>query len=275
MRASTDAFETYLAPGESLVSGATGRLLDASTRSAGVVGLTDRRVLFVTEDDGFVDVAHEAVSSIRSRPRREFSYRELGPAVLAVLGAGVAVAGFVGVLALEPGIGGVFLALVAVAGVVAAELVRRRGAPDDWLDSTAAGGRFESALAEVEGLRGTAERAGTGDVDLPTDPDVLVLGIVTVALTAVVGLVAATESLLVVPLLLATVGGLALADYGYRMERDADRPDRAPGREVSVHLVDGSVVRLWVDPDARFERDLSAVVRESATVRTTSELARP
>ena len=271
MRTSPGELEAYLVPDESVVAGTAGTLLDGSFQSEGVVGVTDRRVLFVADDGRFVDVAHDAVSSIRSRPHRGITYPGVGPAALVILGGGVATAAFVGALALEPGFLGFVLLLATVGGTAAAEQVRRGGGHAVRQVAASTKSALLDALPGRERLPGPVERAGED-----ADPDLLVLGLVSVALTALIGLIATTGGLLVVPHALATVGGLALVEYGYRRERERDTaPSGRPlRREVSVHLVDGRVVRLRIDPDGRFDRDLSAAVRGSAATTANVELSR-
>ena len=270
----SDGVEAYLASGESLLARTPATLLDDSFHSSGVVGVTDRRVLFVGEDGGFLDVAHEAVGSIRSRPRHGIDYRAMGPALLTLAGGGLAVASFVGVLVLEPSVLGFVLALATVGGVAAAEWVRRAGSVGETRVLRVGRAAVLDRLPASERLRAAIARARTGG-----DPDLVVLGIVTVALTSMVGLIAASGSLLVIPLVLATLGSAALAERGYRRERregpaDGDDTDRPTSREVSVHLVDGGVVHLRLEPEGRFERDLSAAVRASARTSPTAGVTR-
>lgn len=267
MRASTNELRTYLAPGETLVDGTAGTLFDDSYRSEGSVGVTDRRVLFVSEDGGFQDVAHDAIYSVRSRPRRGLTYRGTAPALLAVLGGAIAAAAAVGVLVLAPRPLAFVLLLASVGGVAGAERVRRRGVGDVWRPLERAKSELVAALDDVEPFRGpTAKWSELGDDDL------LILGVVSVALTASIGLVVVAGSLLVVPLALVALGGLALAEYGYRRraERDPVGGERRE-RDVSLHLVDGRTVHLRLPPGGRFDRHLSAAVRESAAPTVSSE----
>ena len=272
-----DSVEAYLATGESLLARTPATLLDDSFRSAGVVGVTDRRILFVGEGGGFVDVAHDAVDSIRSRPRHGFDYRGLVPALATLAGGTLAVGSFLGVLVVDPSPLAFVLALLTVGGLAAAEGIRRVGTGGELRVLVEPTARALDRLSSVDRLREPIARARNGaDPDIG-DPDLLVLGVVTVALTALVGLIAASGSLLVVPLVLGTVGGAALAERGYRRERrqDAELTDRPLGRELSVHLADGDLLRLRVDPAARFDRDLSAAVRGSTTTTRTAELPSP
>ena len=277
MSARSEEFETYLAPGESVVAGTPGRLHADSFRSAGTVGVTDRRLLFVSRSGGFFDVAHEAVYSIRSHPRPGLAYRGMGHLLVAVLGAGVVLTALVGVLALAPSAPAFALALASVGGLAAAEWVRRDDGEAIWRAVDDASVTLSDAFSRVERLRdplATLSRARARS-SVGRDPALPVLGVAALGLVALVGLVAVTETLLVLPLVAVATGGLALAEYGLRRrdERTDAGEDRAPGRDVSIHLVDGRVVHLSVDPDANFERDLSAVVRGSAPTAVTAEVA--
>lgn len=281
-------FEAYLAPGESVVTGSSGSLYDDPYRSDGSVAVTDRRVLFVSEDGGFVDVAHDAIDSIRSRPRSTIVYRGLGHALVALLGVLVAASAFVGALLVEPSALALLFGLLTVGGVVAAERVRRHGVGSIWERLRAASERIPTGAPRrrisdvLDRLVGPDRLDREGSVvDGPTeadgDEDLLVVGLVSLALVGSIGLIVVVESLLVVPLSLAALGSLALSEYAYRRLRDQETVGRSrrPEREVSIHLADGSVVRLWVDPDGRFDRDLSAQARESARPEAAAELTSP
>lgn len=271
MGTTPDEFEAYLAPSEPVVAGTSGTLYADSFRSAGTVGVTDRRVLFVSEEGGFLDAVHGAVHSIRSHPQGRFAFRGMAPVLVSVLGAGVALAAAVWVLLLEPGVLGFVLLLGTVGGAALSDRIRRNGPGTDWWFPDDAWVAFLDRLSGVDRLREPVARARAGG-----DPDLVVLGVATVALLALVGLVAAAESLLVVPLSLAAIAGVALAEHGYRRRReaDADREDRPRRRDVSIHLVDGRVIHLRIDDWERFDRELSVAVRESAPPTATAELSR-
>lgn len=284
------AVEGYLAPGESVVTWSSGWLYGDSYRSAGSIAVTDRRVLFVAEDGGFVDVAHDAIDSIRSRPRSTIVYRGLGAALVALLGALVAASAFVGLLLLESSALALLFGLLTVSGVVAAERVRRHGPGSGWERLRAATERVPTGAVRrrmSEGLdrfvgpdrpgRENPVLDGPVDGGADGDEDLLVVGLASLALVGSIGLIVVAESLLVVPLSLVAIGGGALSDYAYRRWRGREAVGRSARREreVNVHLADGSVVRLWVDPDGRFDRDLSALARGSPRSEVTAELTGP
>lgn len=268
MRASPDDFRAYLAPDETVVEWVSGTLVDGSDRPEGTIGITDRRVVFVAEGDRFLDVAHGAISSMRSRPRRPFTARGTGYRLAALVGVLVGLAGIAGPVLLLPTPGVFALALVAVGGAVAGEYARRTG------DAVGPG-----ALAAVRGRRGeqSDENADGGDrpgrlrgvvVDANevAGPDALVFGLGVASVFALIGLVVRTGGLLVVPLVLVSLAGVAWADIARRRTKALDRVggSRRHERDVTIHLVDGRVVDLRVDSTDRIDRELSGVVRGGA-----------
>ncbi|GAB3690351.1 hypothetical protein GCM10028857_26650 [Salinarchaeum chitinilyticum] len=109
-------FDDHLAAGETPVADGSSVLFQETRWTPAAVCVTDRRVLFVTEADGFVDVARNQVLSIRSRPTTRPANRAIGAqaalvggVVLATLAAGALLAGASGPLV-------PLLALVAAAG---------------------------------------------------------------------------------------------------------------------------------------------------------------
>lgn len=257
----SEVFEDYLAPGESLVDGTRGRVVDGGQRAVGAVGVTDRRVLFVGDADRFVEVAHDHVCSIRSDTRTTLTRAGLAYPLVA-LGAGI-VGGlsFLGLVALAPGAFSLLFAALSVGGVVAAEAVRRTNVGVD-LDAVAA-------------LRRTLSRGGEGSIrDLrdvrllhrDADNDAFVLGIGLLSLFGLVGLIAATGQLLAVPVALVSIGGIALAEHAYRRTQrlDAGGTSTRRERDVHLHLVDGRTVDLRVDAGDRIDRRLSGALRGTA-----------
>lgn len=273
MGVQSSPFREYLAPDESVVSGAPGTIVDRSTRSRGSIGITDRRVLMVTDTDRFIDVSHDAISSIRSRPRTTVTATGIGYRLVAVGGAMIAVFGVVSVLAIETSGLAAGLALATVGGTAAAEYVRRTGVDVDWSALDAVWRAYRSdrdalvdELADVDLL----QPAGAGS----HDSDLLVLTLGVAALFALVGLVSLTERLLVVLPVLASIAGVGLTDHGHRRWRTLDRTGAGMRHEraVSIHLVDGRTVDFRVDATVRIDRTLSAVVREPVRGRAATEL---
>lgn len=283
MRVSATEFEEYLAPGESVVTGSPGSLYVDAYRQDGTIGVTDRRVLFVSDDGGFLDVAHDAINSIRSRPRSTVTYLGIGHVLVALLGVLLAAFAFAGVLLLESSVVGALLGVLSVGGIAAAEYVRRHGVRNELVPFEATGRRFSAALdrsGHRDRLDGVVEDLLGGTL-AEAEPDgydeLLVVGVASVALVASIGLVALAESLFVVPLVLATLGGGALAEYAYRRLRARDDVgrNRRLEREVSIRLVDGSIVHLVVGQDGRLDRDLSSLARESRRPEAAAEPTRP
>lgn len=263
MSSPSNEFGAYLAEDELLVHGTPGTLIDEERDSEGAIGVTDRRVLFLSDTDRFVDIAHEAVYSIESRSRTRFTYRGVGYRLLAALGGLVAVAAFLGLTAFGSSVSAFVLSSLAVVGAVGAEYVRQ------GTDGTAPS-RPDPDEGHRDDERFHRLRAIVSDGGGPA-----VLGLGYVALLAVVGLVAVTGSLIVVPLVLTTLGGVALAAVAVRRKRALDTIGGSwhHEREVSLHLVDGRHVRLRVDAAEPIDRELSGVAREPAITDSATELA--
>ena len=254
MRASSNEFADYLAPDESVVDVGSATLVDSSSRAEGSIGVTDRRVLFLSDDGGFTNVATRRISSIRSEPRTTLTSGGLRTRVLATAGGILAATAFVGVAVLTASALAATLALTTVVGVVLAEHVRRTGADLEWPALADAHERLAGRLEDVDALRDRTEVVNTVD-----EGQLAVLGLVLGALAAFVGLGVLTGSPLVLVLTLATLGGIGMADNGYRSERDLDRVNavRRHTRDVSIRLVDGSIVRLRIDSAEHIDRVLT------------------
>lgn len=272
MRAPANEFQEYLAPDESVVEAGTGALLENAYRTDGFVGITDRRVLFVSDEDGFVGISQDGIHSIRSRPGTAATSHGAGYRLVSVAGAVLAVLSFVGVLALgASGLASV-LALVTVGGLVSAEYLRRNGVETDWAVLADLEADLAARLDDVEFLRTHLDDAQ--DVDRQ---QLLILGSGLVALTAFAGLVAATASLLAIPLTLVTLGGIAVMDYAHRNGRDTGgfERNRRTERNVSIHLASGQVVELRVDSPKRIDRALSRATAGRAHETPATKLTRP
>lgn len=269
MTAPSTEFDAFLAEDEPIVDGVSGKLIDGEYSSEGSIGVTDRRVLFLSEGDRFVDVAHDAIHSIQSRPKTRFTHRGVGYRLLAVLGALVAVAAIPGVIAFETSPTGVVLSFLTLGGAFGAETIRRSGGgstrppPGQDAEGHPADGGWIQRAASVTKYGG--------------DGTPVVLFLAYVALLALVGLIAVSGSLLVLLPVLVTLGGAALSDYGVRRKRalDALGRSRRYEREVSIHLADGRRIRLRVDAAEPIDRELSGVARERVIEGQTTELAQP
>lgn len=257
MEVSSNELRGYLSPDESVRRETSGTLVHDSYRSEGAICVTDRRVVFVSNDGGFLDFAFDVVYSIQSRPRTTFTYRAVGYRLLAAVGVLTALTGAIATVLQGTRVVAAVLLLLTVGGAAAAEYVRRSGIAIAWTPPAEASGMGRLAPGAFHLIRPNGGRAQSDDDVL------LILGLGLVSLTAIVGLVVLTDGLLVVLLSLVTLGGLALSDRAYRRTRTLEEAGggRRHEREVSVHLVDGSVVYFRVDPACSIDRDLSVAAR--------------
>ena len=111
---------TYLAAGETLRRRWTGTLRDGDIET-GVVGATDRRLLFCSDAGTFWDVAYDHVSAVESRASTRTTIEGLDYRALVGGGATLSVAGFVGAISASSGFVALALVIMLVGGLVLAE----------------------------------------------------------------------------------------------------------------------------------------------------------
>ena len=237
MRPVEDRLRGHLAEGESIQSVTAGRLLEAGARGRAAIGLTERRFLCVDDAGDFVDVGYDYVSSIRRRRRTKIRVQSgNGPNRLLHLAAGL-----VGVLALIAGLvlsstvppfraaAAVALAVVTVAVAVPTEVVRRRSSVGRSYDEIAVG---------VGGL----------------------------ALLGAIGTALVASSVSIPLYVLTTLGGLVLAGYAVRYRDEIEPRIEGLGLErereavIAITTIDGTTVRVAVDADSTFGRELGTWV---------------
>ncbi|MHB9285438.1 hypothetical protein ACKVMT_00180 [Halobacteriales archaeon Cl-PHB] len=243
---------------ETLVTVASATRADSRDDEAVTVGLTDRRLVTVAADGGFLDLRYDAIHSIRSRQRESVAYDGIDYRALALLGGGAVVAAVVGSLAVAANSGPGIVAFLTLGGF-AALVAGHRDAVDeravrrstrDWLASAVEDDRLERY-----------ERRLGRHLEVH---EVLVAGSALVTLLALGGLFVVTASALVVVFGLLAVGGVWLVDYAIR-HRDAFdgfHVARQAQREVVVHTADGRTVRLRLDGDSPFDRELSRLTSD-------------
>ncbi|MFC6717037.1 hypothetical protein ACFQGT_06940 [Natrialbaceae archaeon GCM10025810] len=252
MSAPPDTFGTYLADTESIVDAGTGRLVDGEASTEGEIGVTDRRLLFVSDETGFVDVRYDQICSIRSESRERLTPRGIGVRLFAVSGALLAALALLLQAVVTPTGRGSLLAVVAVGGFAVAEAVRRTGVDVDW-------------SAVVDALRNADPSLGDGAIRHRWETEyvyarvVLLIGAGVLGALASVGLLVVTGRPLAFALTFVALGGLAAADHGVRAVRRLERrgEGRRTVRTVTIHLVGGQDTTLHLEPTDRIDRVLS------------------
>ena len=259
MSASSDDFEEYLAADESIVDVAPGRFVEETTRPDGAIGLTDRRVLFVSGDTGFTDVRYDKISSIRSWPRRRLTRRGLGARVLAVAGILLAAAAVSALVFLASSPFEALLAVVAVVAFVVAGLARRTGVDIDWT-------ALRSAVEDADPgslNRGIQQRWKT---DYVYAHQFALLAGTLLGVLAVAGLVLVAGDPLPFALVLAALAGLAATDFGVGRIRQLDRTGEGwrTEQDLTIELVGGQEVTLRIESTEQIERTLCRVSTPNA-----------
>ncbi|MXV60768.1 hypothetical protein GS429_01510 [Natronorubrum sp. JWXQ-INN-674] len=243
MRLAEDRFSSHLVEGESMRDLSSGRLLDDAVRGEAAIGLTDRRLLCVSNLGEFVDVRYDYICSIKSRQRTQVAYRSpdgsnrllhLLGGLLVVVALGVGVLSFSAAGALEAGVTGL-LAIVTVVVAATVESVRKRPGVGRTHEPVFVG----AGVLALFGLVGAS---------------LLVAGVVT-SLYA-----------------LLTLGGLGLVGYAHRYRADLDGTGLTSHQEtlLTINTIDGETVRIAVDTDADLDHKLSTCVhqRDAAPVDT-------
>lgn len=249
MTPSERSLRAHLTRTESLNAVYEGTLIEETGREEVTIGVTDQRLLGRSADGEFLDVKQEYITSIRSHLHSRPTYRGVDDRLVAGIGAVLAAIAVVALaltalrLPAAEAMATIGLAVATVAGGSAAELARRRYV------------RVREALGRLE-----RDRGFDFDLDLGSDRDRLLLGGLGGGLLATVSflwLLAATGPLAGL-LVLVAGGGLALAEYGVRLETEYDGIEFATEREkrVEITTVDGRTVELRTDPDASLEREL-------------------
>lgn len=260
----------YLAAGESLTFVADGTLL-GEYRSGATVGLTGARLLVATETGEFLSVGLDRISSVRSTLRRTVDV-DLGDARLAyAVGYVLAIVGFLGVLGGAGSAVSPVLTLVTVAGVFAADRVRRSGVPVGLSDldaSVADGAWVQKAAARLHAARDRL-------AEYVTEDDQLRWAAVALAVAPFLGLVVIEGGLAVPAFALLTVGGIGLVVHTFRNEASLDgiELDLRRQRTVTACLDDGRTVTVRTAVDADLDRQLAgeavaAEPRETGTARS-------
>jgi uncharacterized membrane protein (UPF0136 family) len=221
---------THVADDESVRTLADGRFLDDASSGELLIGLTDRRVLCVSETGAFKSLRYEHISSVRSQPRTSWTYRRRSDDGLlaGVLAGLLAIAGTIVGAGLAAGVDRTGVVLATLLGAVA-------------------------AITFVS-TRHVSEASGT---DQANRQFIVGSGVLVVVAAAVA---AATASDVPLSLFaLAAVGSVALATYGPRYLAQVDETGltRREATLLTITTVDGSSVRLITDADTDLGRLLS------------------
>jgi hypothetical protein len=246
MTGSSEEFRRYLATDETVVDAGRGTLVEDTTRTEGAIGVTDRRLLFVGSD-GFTDVRHDRISSIRSRPHERLTDRGRRFRVLALAGAVLTALAMLGQVLLTPTVLGSTLGIAAVAGFAVAEAVRRIGVEIDR----------EAVRAAIRGERSLDRTViqQRWETEYVYAHQFLLVGASVVGTASALALLLVVGSPAAFALTFVALGGLAGVDVGLRRIRQLRRreADRRAYREVDVRLVSGQNLTLQVDPEDRID----------------------
>lgn len=249
----SDRLGDYLAADERLTAAYSAMLSENTPWVPVSLGVTDRRLLCLTEDGGVVNLGHDAICAVRSRQRTRPTYRGNDYRLLMAAGGLLTVLGVVGVLSLASSLFVALLLPVLVGGLASAEYQRRSTAGVEW----------PRIAALAKRLRGSGDSSRPPRrnrvVDAAGDRQVLLLANGLIAVLSFAGIAVLASSWLVMTLVFVTVGGLAVMDYAHRHRDDFDGIEivRRREREVSIRTNDGGTIRIRCDPSDEIDRELS------------------
>ncbi|ELY45419.1 hypothetical protein [Natronorubrum tibetense] len=233
MRPAEERFTRHLVEGESVQQLASGTLLEDAVRGTAAVGATDRRILCVSKTGEFVDVSYDYICSIESQRRTRTEYRSsdendrLLPLLGGLLGVGV-------------------LAVIVAANV-----------PLD-----AFGASFTVGLAAATVVVASAVEYVRVQSSISRAYAPVFVGAGVLTLLALVGVALFAPSVYVPLYLLVTLGGGGLVAYAARHREHLSGPglERHPETHLSINTIDGETIRIAIDAETDFDRELSACV---------------
>lgn len=237
-------------------------LSDDSAPKEVSVGVTDRRVLCLSDDGTFLNVDYDSICAIRSRPQSTFTYRGNDYRLLLGGGAGLSVLGFVALVAFSSNPAVPILALATVGALVATVSLAVNDQVAELATLDAVDERTAADFDGVDALR-RVERT------LPARADgrrVLLSVSALVAAACLLGIGALAANLLALLFFVPMLGGIGLVEYARRHTGELDgieiRRERA--RNVRISTDDGRTVSLAVDPSADVDRELGRLTAVAA-----------
>ena len=273
MPPSADQFRPYLTLREPVVAASTGTLFETSSWNPVSIGLTDRRLLCVTDSGRVITVDYDAICTIQSRPRTTQTYHGMDHRLLLGGGCLVALLGGLGTVVFSTGVLVPLLALVTVGGLILAEGARRQ--PDQFGRRTI--GQFgRGTIGQFgRGTRAAVTARVPYDIDSTAfgrwterfvpetvqDHQMLLAGSGVVATVSFISLVLLASSGHVVLGVLMLVGGIALVDYGSRHQSKFDGIEINRHHEIEVSIGTNADRTLHIRSDSSDEllRELNRV----------------
>lgn len=273
MSSTSDQIRTYLGTDEPLLAVYSATLSENSSWETVYVGITDRRLLYVSDGGRVVNIGYNSICAIQSHTRTTHTYRGNDYRLLLSVGSLVTISGFVAVTALTSTLVLPFLLLVSVGGVVSTEYVRRNADEIEWavvteyrrtvagVMGTGTRRRIQRLQTRVGGLPGAnaLHRFGSTVTDRTELHQLLLVGGVLVTICGFVGMVFLAPSTLVILGFPVVVAGLALVEYAHRHRNDFEGFEivRNHEREVSISTDDDRTVYIRSDSSVDLGRELS------------------
>lgn len=111
----------YLSDGESIQSRRIGRMGVAAEQEDGVIGVTDRRLVFRSDEGAFRDISYDSIRSIEAHDETRLRVANYDYRLVVGGSAAVAVLAFAGAIGTSSGLFALLLVMLAVAGIGGAD----------------------------------------------------------------------------------------------------------------------------------------------------------
>lgn len=269
MSLTRDRLREYLPAGEPLRGVYPATLSDESARTEVTVGVTDRRLLCVSDDGTLLSVGYDSICAIRSRPRSKLTYQGNDYGLMLGGGALLSVLGILGLVVFTGSAVIPVLITTTVGGIAATGSLY-------WHD-----GRGELVtLADVEqrvaaDVDVAAIRQLDREVPVEVELETVLLSLtLLVTFLSFAGALTVASTPAVVLFGLPVVGGFALLEYARRHadELDGIEISRDWARNVRITTDDGRTIQMEIDQSSDIDRELSrlAFVDTNETVASLS-----
>lgn len=266
MPSTSDKVRDYLNPDESLVAEYTATLSEHSIGKPVSVGVTDRRVLCVSDRGEATSIGYDSICTIRSSPWVKRTYHVHDYRLFVGGGGLMAIFGLIGVMAFSTTVLVPLLTVLAIGSLGSTEYFRRN--PDvregtvffDLRQSAGGSDRWHN----LQRIMGHA-------MDYADEHRLLVLaGGSLIGITSFVGAILVASSVLIFLSMLVLVSAIALLDYAYRHRDDFDgiHVIQQQKMEVSISPIGGPSIQLNCDPADEVHQELSMLAftnREAPT----------
>lgn len=258
MPSASDEVGDHLNPDESLVAEYTATLSESSSGKPVSVGITDRRVLCVSEREEATSIGYGSICTIRSHPWVKRTYHVHDYRLFVGGGGLMAIAGLIGVMVFSTTVLVPMLTVLTIGSLGSTEFFRRNS-----------DGRERTVLPDLRQSVGDSDRwqtprriMGHAMDNADEHRTLLLTGGGLIGMGSFVGALLVASSVLVPLSILVLVSGITVVDYAYRNRDDFDgiHVIQQQKVEVSIRPIAGPSIHLNCDPADEVHQELSMLV---------------